>query len=213
MKALEFPPGDLTVLCLGAHPDDIEIGCGGTLLTLARRGNVHAHHLTLTGTAQRAIEARNAASAFSPGSEFDCAELPDARLPEVWHEVKTALHRWQTEVPAPDIIFAPRADDAHQDHALLGSLVSTVWRDSLILHYEIPKWDGDLSRPNSYVEIDPVLARRKVELLNEHFPSQLAHEWWDDELFLALLRVRGMETRTRYAEAFTVSKALISFGF
>jgi hypothetical protein len=94
----------------------------------------------------------------------------------------------------------------------LGTMAPTVWRDALVLHYEIPKWDGDLGRCNSYVPISTELGRRKVALLNEHYPSQRDRDWWDDETFLALMRIRGMECRSRYAEGFQASKAVLSVG-
>ena len=103
-------------------------------------------------------------------------------------------------------------DDAHQDHRLVGTMAPTVWRDALVLHYEIPKWDGDLGRSNCYVPVASELGRRKVSLLNEHYPSQRTRDWWDDETFLALMRIRGMECRSRYAEAFHTSKAVLSVG-
>jgi LmbE family N-acetylglucosaminyl deacetylase len=111
---------------------------------------------------------------------------------------------------SPDIVLAPRVDDAHQDHRLLGEVATQAFRDNLVLHYEIPKWDGDLGRANLYVPVPDDLARRKVELLNAHFPSQKHHDWWDDEMFLGLMRLRGMECRTRYAEAFSCSKAVLT---
>ena len=116
------------------------------------------------------------------------------------------LHELATRV-SPDVVFCPRTDDAHQDHRLLGTLVPTVWRDALVLHYEIPKWDADLHPPTHYVQVAPDLARRKVALLDTHFPSQRDRDWWDDELFLGLMRLRGVECKTRYAEAFFVHKA------
>jgi LmbE family N-acetylglucosaminyl deacetylase len=99
--------------------------------------------------------------------------------------------------------------DAHQDHRLLGRLVSTVWRDVLTLHYEIPKWDGDLRTPNHYVHVAREDAQLKVELLNKSFPSQAGRDWWDDELFLGLMRVRGMESRAGYAEGFSADKVVL----
>jgi LmbE family N-acetylglucosaminyl deacetylase len=109
----------------------------------------------------------------------------------------------------PDIVFAPRLDDAHQDHRLVAELASTVWRNALILRYEIPKWDGDLGQVNAYGPLEDETARRKVELLHECFPSQSVRDWWDAETFLALLRLRGMECRHRYAEGFAVDRAVI----
>jgi LmbE family N-acetylglucosaminyl deacetylase len=212
MRPLSLPDGPLTVVALGAHPDDIEIGCGGLLLQLARRGGVRVAHLILTGEQARIREAQSAAEAFSPGAFVDCAGLRDGRVPQIWGDVKDVLHRWSEKFPAPDLILSPRREDAHQDHAGLGGLVSTVWRDSVILYYEIPKWDGDVGRPNTYVALAPELAAQKVRLLNENFPSQRGHDWWDDELFTSLLRLRGMECRSRYAEAFTIDKVTLAIG-
>lgn len=224
MVPLHLPPGDLRIICLGAHPDDIEIGCGGTLLTLARAGSrrVEATAAVATGSGDRYGEAVKAAPRFLQGCDVDVRfmELPDGRLPANWNAVKQGLEdmaqRTTTsdagEGPTrpPDMVFAPRRDDAHQDHRLMGELASTVWRDSLILHYEIPKWDGDLGRVTHYVPLESDMARHKVELLHECFPSQAHHDWWDDETFLALMRLRGVECRHHYAEGFLVEKAILS---
>jgi LmbE family N-acetylglucosaminyl deacetylase len=202
------PGGPLDVLCIGAHPDDIEIGCGGTLLTLAGRPATTVAGLVLTGTVERRKEAEEALPRFVPGATVRALDFPDGRLPAHWDAVKEALEETAAEL-RPTLVLAPRADDAHQDHRLLGELVSTVWRDALILHYEIPKWDGDFRPPNVYVRLPETAARRKVELLHECFPSQLRRDWWDDELFTGVLRLRGMESRTRYAEGFVSTKLLL----
>jgi LmbE family N-acetylglucosaminyl deacetylase len=205
MIGLAPPDGALTVLCLGAHPDDVEIGCGGTLLQLAERPQTNVHAVILTGSPERHAEARATLPTFVPDARLEVFTLPDSRLPAHWDQVKDTLQDVASRV-RPDIVLAPRVDDAHQDHRLVGRLVSTVWRDSLVLHYEIPKWDGDLRPPTHYVSLTDDQARRKVELLNAGYPSQHAHDWWDDELFLGLMRVRGMEARSRYAEAFVSPK-------
>lgn len=212
MIPLSLPDGPLQVVCLAAHPDDVEIGCGGTLLTLAARGAVSAAFLTLTGGPEREEEAAAAAAAFLPGSLSRFAHLRDGRLPGSWDAVKDALHELAADVPCPDLVLAPVAQDAHQDHRLVGSLAPTVWRDSLVLHYEIPKWDGDAGRPAVYVPVADELAERKVDLLHEHYATQRVHDWWDRELFLAQLRLRGMECRSRYAEGFVMTKALLGTG-
>ncbi|GAB3392823.1 PIG-L family deacetylase [Humibacter soli] len=210
MTSLTLPDGRLNVLAIGAHPDDIEIGCGGTLLLLGERKDVELRSLVLTGTTERETEARQAARGFGIQTAPVFAGLPDARLPEHWAQVKTALHAFRESSPRPDLVLVPRPDDAHQDHRLLGQLAPTVWRGPLVLHYEIPKWDGDLGRPNVYVPLSPSIASRKVELLNASFPSQHGRDWWDDEFFLSLLRLRGAETQSRYAEAFTATKLSIT---
>jgi LmbE family N-acetylglucosaminyl deacetylase len=212
MRHLSLPRGPLKIVCLAAHPDDIEIAAGGTLLALAERGGVEGHWLTLTGSPERRAEAKAAARAFLPDSQSSFHEFPDGRLPAYWNEVKDIVHDFDLALPDVDVVLAPRLDDAHQDHRLLGTMAPTVWRDALVLHYEIPKWDGDLGRSNCYVPISADLARRKVSLLNEHYPSQRTRDWWDDETFIALMRIRGMECRSRYAEAFQASKAMLSVG-
>ena len=200
--------GPLHVLCLGAHPDDIEIGCGGLLLELSRRSDAAVTGVVLTGEGRRKKEGQESLPRFFPGAEVQVFGLPDGRLPAHWNEVKETLEEVGRTV-RPDVILAPHPDDAHQDHRLLGRLVTTVWRDSLTLHYEIPKWDGDLVRPTHYVAVSPHRARQKVELLNAAFPSQLGRDWWDDELFLGLMRLRGVESRSQYAEAYTATKVMI----
>ena len=212
MLSLQLPQGKLEVLCVGAHPDDIEIGCGATLLTLAAVREMRMTSLVLTGTGERAEEATKAARLFAPGAEVDVrvAGLPDGRLPARWGEVKETLEEAGRDV-RPDVIFAPRRDDAHQDHRLIAELVPTVWRDAFVLGYEIPKWDGDMAAATHLVPVADDVARRKVDLLTQCFASQTSRDWWDDELFLGLMRLRGVECRSRYAEAFTVAKAVLEF--
>jgi LmbE family N-acetylglucosaminyl deacetylase len=205
---LTAPARALDVVCVGAHPDDIEIGCGGTLLTLNGRPGTTVAGLVLTGTPARRAEAEAALPEFFAGATVRALDLPDGRLPAHWDEVKDALEAFAADHPAT-VVLAPRADDAHQDHRLLGRLVSTVWRDAVILHYEIPKWDGDFRSPNTYVRLSEDDARRKVELLSKCFPSQLQRDWWDDELFSGVLRLRGMESRARYAEGFFTHKLIL----
>jgi LmbE family N-acetylglucosaminyl deacetylase len=212
MRKLSLPSGPLQLVCLAAHPDDIEIAAGGTLLALAERGDVEGHWLTLTGSPERRAEAKSAAREFLPNSQSSFHTFPDGRLPAHWNEVKDILHDFAAALPDADLVLAPRMDDAHQDHRLLGTMAPTVWRDALVLHYEIPKWDGDLGRANCYVPVSPELGQRKVSLLNEHYRSQHDRDWWDDETFLALMRIRGMECRSRYAEAFQATKAVLTVG-
>jgi LmbE family N-acetylglucosaminyl deacetylase len=210
---LAVPEGrPLSVLALGAHPDDIEIAAGGTLLSLAERHpGLHVRYVLMTGTQERQLEARAAARAFAPGAELEVElhNLPDGRLPAVWGQVKEILAVLARSVH-PDVILAPSPGDAHQDHRTVGELVPTAFRDQLYLGYEVPKWDGDLARPNTYFPLSDEIAHRKVELLDKSYPSQHGRDWWDEETFLALARLRGMECRARYAEAFTCAKLVIS---
>jgi LmbE family N-acetylglucosaminyl deacetylase len=201
----------LSLLAIGAHPDDIEIGAGGMLLSLAKsRPGLRVHYLVLTGTPERHLEAHDAADSFLPETDLtvDLHDLPEGRLPAVWGEVKNTMER-VARACSPDLILAPSSDDAHQDHRTIGEIVPTVFRDALSMAYEIPKWDGDLGRPSMYLPLTVDVARRKLELLHKCFPSQTARDWWDDEVFLGLARLRGMECRAHYAEAFTCSKFTI----
>jgi LmbE family N-acetylglucosaminyl deacetylase len=213
MLSLSLAGQPLSILALGAHPDDIEIGCGGTLLALASTQRVAATHLILTGTAERHEEARHAAELFWKESSVAPVVVGhgfnDGRLPDVWREVKDVLEGHAREQPNPDVIFAPRADDLHQDHRVIAKLVPTVWRNSLVLHYEIPKWDGDMYPVTHFVPVSREDAVRKVRLLDEAYPSQLVHDWWDEETYLGLMRLRGVECRSRYAEGFVSPKTLL----
>jgi LmbE family N-acetylglucosaminyl deacetylase len=207
---LGVPSAPLSVLAIGAHPDDIEIGAGGLLLGLAQN-QPRVCYTVLTGTAERQREARNAAHAFMADAEvaIELFDLPEGRLPAMWGRVKEILEDIARSC-SPDVIIAPSSGDAHQDHRIIGELVPTVFRDQLYLAYEIPKWDGDVGRPSVYVPLSASTVQRKVELLHKCFPSQRERDWWDDEIFLGLARLRGMECRARYAEAFRCTKSVIT---
>jgi LmbE family N-acetylglucosaminyl deacetylase len=201
------------VTFIGAHPDDIEIAAGGLMLTIAAANpRLRAHYVLLTGSAERQAEARAAAAAFLPGAAITYAlgDLPDGRLPAHWDAVKGQLHEAYRALAA-DLVVCPAPDDAHQDHRLIAELAPTVFRGQLVLHYEIPKWDGDLSRRGVYLPLSEDIAQRKAELLHTYFPSQSHRDWWDDEVFLGLARLRGMECKSRYAEAFSTPKIVLSF--
>jgi LmbE family N-acetylglucosaminyl deacetylase len=208
MEALRLPEGPLDVLCVGAHPDDVEIGCGGTLLRLAERADLELTVAVLTGSPQRVAESSGALQEILPAAKTHFASLPDGRLPTRWEAVKDFLEDLARHC-RPQLVLTHRVDDAHQDHRTLGRIVTTVWRDALVMHFEVPKWDGDLAAPSHYVGLTREQATAKVALLNRHFPSQHRHDWWDDEVFLGLMRLRGMECRRSYAEAFFVTKALV----
>jgi LmbE family N-acetylglucosaminyl deacetylase len=205
--------GVRTVVLLGAHPDDIEIGAGGLLLSLAEAagGDLRVHYVLLTGTPGRHAEARAAADAFLPGARISFAlhGLPDARLPGHWDAAKTVVAEAAAVLGEPDLVLAPGPQDAHQDHRALARLVPTSFRRAPVLYYEIPKWDGDLGQRNLYLPLTEDRLRRKVELLHACYPSQGARDWWDEEVFRGLARLRGMECRSRYAEAFRCDKAVI----
>ena len=210
---LDLAGRTLSVVALGAHPDDIEIGCGGTLLRLAATvPDLAVEFVVATGDPLRLEEARNSAQLFLPGHDvaIQAGGLPDGRLPAFWAETKELLEEAARRRPV-DLVLAPRVDDAHQDHRTIAEIVPTVWRDHLVLGYEIPKWDGDLGRPAVYVALSDELVREKVLRLRKAFPSQASRDWFDDEVFLGLARLRGMECRVRYAEAFTAGKAVLAW--
>jgi LmbE family N-acetylglucosaminyl deacetylase len=205
----------LSVVAIAAHPDDIEIGCGGTVLRLVAEGRVASMTwVVLTGDGRRRQEAEAAARAFVPAPvplDVRQAHFPDGYLPGSYAHVKRYLHDIDPSVPAPDLVLVPRREDAHQDHRLIAELAPTAFRDSLILEYEIPKYDGDLAALNAYVELSPEVVATKVELLLRAFPSQLDRPWFTEETFRAILRLRGVEARAAsgYAEGFVARKVVL----
>jgi LmbE family N-acetylglucosaminyl deacetylase len=194
------------VLAIGCHADDIEIGCGGTVLTmLAAEPAVEVTWVVLAASAERADEARTAAAAFlggAAGATVVVHPFRDGFLPYAG-EVKEVFEGLKAEVD-PQLILTHWEGDAHQDHRLASELTWNTWRNHTILEYEVPKVDGDLGRPSVYVPIEAAVVERKIELLLEHFPSQRQRHWFDPEVFRGLARLRGMEavSPTRYAEAF-----------
>ncbi len=208
-----FSPGEpVAVLCLGAHADDLEIGAGGTILTwIASRALLDVHWCVASASGARREEAQASAQAFLAGAANATTALgsfTDAYLPYDGGEVK----RWvEAQKPRmrPDIVLTHWSGDAHQDHRLISELAWNVFRDSLILEYEIPKWDGDLGRPNVYQPIEETILARKIALLDQHFASQRTKDWFDPEIFRGLARLRGLECRARFAEAFHVRKLVL----
>lgn len=212
MIGLHLPEGPLRVLAVGAHCDDVEIGAGGLLRRIVHeRPDVTVAADVLASTQERAAETAAALAALvAPvAPRVRTHGLRDGRLPAQFDEVKDALGAAAAE--PWDLVLAPHPDDAHQDHALVGGLVPTAFRDHLVLHYEIPKWDGDLGRlvPNVYLPLTAEDVESKWRLLDEHYPSQRGHDWWQRETFSGLARLRGMECRTDFAEAFRMTKGVL----
>jgi LmbE family N-acetylglucosaminyl deacetylase len=213
MMSLQFAsPGDrLSVLCLGAHSDDIEIGAGATLLSMMDRGvRVEVHWCVLSGAGDREDEARASATDFlakAASAQIEVMPFPDSFFPEQSDAIKSWFEVLKRRAN-PDLILTHRRDDAHQDHQQVCRLTWNTFRDHCVLEYEIPKWDGDLGQPNVYVPVSAEVLRRKIELLDTHFGSQRSKEWFDSETFRGLARLRGMECRApeRYAEAFFARK-------
>ena len=204
------------VLALGAHADDIEIGCGATLLALQRSHELEVTWIVFSAEGERETEARTSAELFlAEASERTvvCHGFRDGFLPYVGGEVKEVFERLKRELD-PQLILTHSRADLHQDHRLVCELTWNTWREHLILEYEIPKYDGDLGSPNVFVPVGEELARRKTELLGRVFPSQRDRHWFGEELFLGLMRVRGMEARSPsgYAEAFTCRKLSLVAG-
>jgi LmbE family N-acetylglucosaminyl deacetylase len=198
-----------SVLCVGAHSDDIEIGCGGALLQLARSfPHAHFQWVVLSGSPQRAREARASAAAFMRGCHFTltCAAFRDGYFPFQGEALKD--HFEALKPINPDIIFTHRREDAHQDHRQVAQLTWNTFRNHCILEYEIPKWDGDLRTPNVYVRLDKVIAEKKTRLLMKHFGTQRNKHWFTPDTFLGLLRLRGLEcaSPSGFAEGFHGNK-------
>ncbi|OBI80221.1 PIG-L deacetylase family protein [Mycobacterium asiaticum] len=198
-----------SVAVIGAHCDDILIGAAATLAQIAgERPEVVIYALVLTGAGtEREIEEKGAFAAFFPQADvrLTVADLPDGRLPEHWGAVKRQLAEFRRGCE-PDLVIGPQRDDYHQDHRLLGKLIPTEFRAHLVLGYEILKWESDLPNPTLYVPIPDEVAHRKARLLEQCYPSQTGRDWFDEETFLGLMRVRGVQSRSRYAEAFVVEK-------
>ena len=217
MKALQLAaPGDrLSVLCLGAHSDDIEIGVGATLLSLLDRGvRLEVHWCVLSGAGEREHEAKASAAEFlseAASARIEVMPFRDGFFPEQGEQIKSWFELLKERVD-PDVILTHRADDAHQDHRQVCRLAWNTFRDHFILEYEIPKWDGDLGTPNVYMPVSARALERKIDLLISHFGSQRSKQWFDRETFLALARLRGMECRApeRYAEAFFARKLALA---
>ena len=209
MRALQLAgPGDrLSVLCLGAHSDDIEIGVGATLLGLMAKGvRLDVLWCVLSGADQREREARSSAAEFlseAASAKVEVMSFRDGFFPEQGEPIKSWFEALKMRFD-PDLILTHRRDDAHQDHREVSRLTWNTFRDHFILEYEIPKWDGDIGQPNLYVPVSAAVLQRKIDLLMLHFGSQRSKQWFDEETFRGLARLRGMECRApeRYAEAF-----------
>jgi LmbE family N-acetylglucosaminyl deacetylase len=207
------PDRALTVLAIGSHADDIEIGCGGTILDLAdSHRDLEVHWIVLSADGERADEARRSAEGFlerAARAQIAVERYRDAFFP-YGGEVKEFFEELKTRV-APDLVLTHHGSDLHQDHRLVAELTWNTFRDHLILEYEVPKYDGDLGSPEVFIHLDEETCRRKVELLLSSFPSQQQRPWFSEDLFLALMRLRGMESNSPsgFAEAFYGRKLVL----
>lgn len=202
------------ILCLGAHSDDIEIGCGGAVLKLLdSHADVAVDWIVFGAHGERADEARASAQAFLAGARESTIVVKDFRdgfFPYSAVEIKEYFEQLKHECN-PDIVFTHYRDDRHQDHRLISDLTWNTYRDHLILEYEIPKYDGDMGSPNVFVQVDDAICRRKIDTLLRSFKTQADKQWFSEDTFLALLRLRGIEsgTCTRYAEGFYGRKMVL----
>jgi LmbE family N-acetylglucosaminyl deacetylase len=213
---IDLRAGDLgEIAVLGAHCDDVTIGMGGSLLTLSRATpGLRVRALVLSGGGSpRETEERAALAAFCPGADLEVTvhDVPDGRAPAHWDRIKNLLNAFR-KTCEPDVVFATQRRDAHQDHRTLAELVPTEFRDHLVLGYEILKWETDTPTPTVFHPLDLATAQEKVRLLHAHYPSQTAHDWFDESSFLGLSRLRGVQCRSPHAEAFVMEKARIQFG-
>jgi LmbE family N-acetylglucosaminyl deacetylase len=209
----EAPPARL--LAIGAHPDDIEIGCGGTILKLIEHGGLaEVRWVVLSGDGERADEARESAESLLDGvprSEVTVHDFPDGFFPYEGKRIKDFFEQLKAELE-PDLVLTHQRADLHQDHRVCCELSWNTFRDHLILEYEVPKYDGDMAAPNAFVPLSHDLGRRKIDHLMSHFGSQRSKRWFQEDLFSSLLRLRGMECNSpsSYAEAFFCRKAVLA---
>jgi LmbE family N-acetylglucosaminyl deacetylase len=217
MRSLELhhdAASPLQILCLGAHSDDIEIGCGGIILRLAQQYPASLFHwVVFSATGVRAVEAQRSAELFAGKSAVRGPLLKtfqDGFMPFVGAEVKAVFEGLKQTV-SPDLIFTHNRKDAHQDHRLLAELTWNTFRDHLILEYEIPKYDGDLGQPNIFVPLSADVCEKKVQYIMDTFHSQHSKRWFQPDTFRSLMRLRGMECNapSGYAEAFYCHKMVL----
>ena len=205
-----------TVLCLGAHSDDIEIGCGGTILTwLDANPDLEVHWIVFTAGGRREQEARRSAALFlkhARRKHVVIKQFRESYFPYVGADIKDFFEEIRTSV-TPDVVFTHYRDDRHQDHREISNLTWNSFRDHVILEYEIPKFDGDLGSPNCFVPLEAGVVRRKVDHLRTAFGTQRDKHWFEAETFAGLMRLRGVEScQAGYAEAFYARKMLLSTG-
>ncbi|HZR19668.1 MAG TPA: PIG-L deacetylase family protein [Verrucomicrobiae bacterium] len=210
MIGLKFAkPG--TLLCLGAHSDDIEIGCGGTVLELARQyRELNIWWVVFSANGARVREAKSSARAFLKGVAEPKVIVKNFRngfFPAQFEAIKEYFEELKRKLN-PDLVFSHYRDDRHQDHRVLSDLAWNTFRDHVILEYEIPKYDGDLGNPNLYMKLEESLCRRKSDHICKYFQTQGNKHWFSPDTFLALMRLRGIEcaSPTKYAEAFYCRK-------
>ncbi|MGH8594925.1 MAG: PIG-L deacetylase family protein [Gammaproteobacteria bacterium] len=202
------------VLCLGAHADDIEIGCGGTILYLAEKyPRTNVRWIVFSATKDRQKEAQQSAAKFLENvahKEIIVHEFKDGFFPYTGEKIKEVFEELKDR-PSPDVVFTHTSNDRHQDHRLVSELTWNTFRDHLILEYEIPKYDGDIGNPNVFVHLSNRFCAQKIDYLMAYFATQSNKHWFTRETFEAILRLRGIESRApeNFAEAFYCRKLVL----
>jgi len=202
------------ILCLGAHSDDIEIGCGGTILRwLAEYPSAEVYWIVMGASGERRAEAVQSANLFLADArrkEIVIKEFRDGYFPYMGAEIKDFFEELKRKY-APDIVLTHYREDLHQDHRLVSELTWNTFRSQLILEYEIVKYDGDLGAPNFFVHLTESVAQRKIRTILECFQSQKTKSWFTEDVFSSILRLRGIECRavSGFAEAFHARKLVL----
>ena len=201
------------ILCLGAHCDDIEIGCGGTILRLLEQNpSIEVQWVVFSSNPVRSREFFDSARCFL-GAQYEqrsrAYDFQDGYFPVAWKEIKDRFEQLKTEM-APDVIFTHFRGDLHQDHRIISELTWNTFRNHLVLEYEIPKFDGDLGSPNFFAQLSEETCRQKIRQVLDNYPSQRGKNWFTEDTFQAVLRLRGMEANSpsKFAEGFYVRKLL-----
>lgn len=206
------PAAPESITLLGAHCDDIAIGAGGTVLGLCRQWpGIRVDALVMSGAGTiREQEERHALAALCPGADLriEIADLPDGRQPAFWLQAKQLLTALRSRTD-PQIVIGPQRADAHQDHRQLAELITQEYRNHYVLGYEIVKYESDLPRVNTYVPLSADTVQAKVELLQQAYPSQHGRTWFDADTFTGIMRIRGVQAHTTWAEAFVADKTVL----
>ena len=203
------------ILCLGSHCDDIEIGCGGTILriTESMKHNTYVYWVIFSADSRRKREALTSADEYlrdTKGKKIIVKDFQNSYFPYYGKEIKDFFEKLKSEF-SPDIVFTHYRNDLHQDHRLISELTWNTYRNHFILEYEVPKYDGDFGNPNFFVHLDEAICRRKIESIVKHYTTQRDKHWFTENTFYSVLRLRGMESNSKsmFAEGFYCRKIVI----